>query len=517
MEDSIQVMTDQLALLNNLSVLSNDENQAFSLWLSNSDALKVEQVVRRVPNKRLVCQGVWKGRTVYAKLFIGNGAKRYAQRDKQGVDALIAANIATSKILLVDTLDDIEILIFEAIPHSQNVESVWAQRNASQRLELACMLAQTLGQHHHAHLIQTDLYLKNFLFDGQQLYTIDGDGIRQYEVISYQQASSNFAVLLSKFDVLEVVAWMPKLLTQYHTANPSVELVASDIRRLSERHRTKVASAYADRKAFRQCTDVKKYALQPQGSSPQNIPAKAGYSCVKPAWILASSDAKNISFLKSLDTLIGAPNLLKNGNTCTVALTEIDDKKIVIKRYNIKNFWHGVNRAFRLSRAAVSWANAHRLKILNIATAKPVALIEHRKYGLKGKAYFLAEYIDAPDVAQYFVQTQNKTQRAEAVKNIATLFYRLNLLQISHGDMKATNIKMQGTQPVLIDLDSMRQHRWNYFAQKAHVRDLHRFMQNWQNDNALYNAFVKTFNVIYEDHTPLIRAGIATNKELMTE
>ena len=25
---------------------------------------------------------------------------------------------------------------------------------------------------------------------------------------------------------------------------------------------------------------------QPQGLSPQNIPAKAGYSCVKPAWIL---------------------------------------------------------------------------------------------------------------------------------------------------------------------------------------------------------------------------------------
>ena len=26
--------------------------------------------------------------------------------------------------------------------------------------------------------------------------------------------------------------------------------------------------------------------LQPQGLSPQNIPAEAGYSCVKPAWIL---------------------------------------------------------------------------------------------------------------------------------------------------------------------------------------------------------------------------------------
>jgi len=66
---------------------------------------------------------------------------------------------------------------------------------------------------------------------------------------------------------------MPKLLTQYHTANPSVELAALDISRLSELHRAKVASAYADKKVFRQCTDVKKHALEG-------------------AWILASSDAK---------------------------------------------------------------------------------------------------------------------------------------------------------------------------------------------------------------------------------
>ncbi|HSF71478.1 MAG TPA: hypothetical protein VLA25_04240, partial [Methylotenera sp.] len=83
--------------------------------------------------------------------------------------------------------------------------------------------------------------------------------------------------------------------------------------------------------------------------------------------------------------------------------------------------------------------------------------------------------------------------------------------QISHGDMKATNIKMQGTQPVLIDLDSMRQHRKTNLT--AHVRDLQRFMQNWKDNTSLYNAFVKTFKVVYPDDSLLIRAGIATNKE----
>lgn len=496
-------MTDYLALMDDLLALSHEGNQAFSLRLSDGAELKIEQVVRRVRNKRLVCQGTWKEQAVYAKLFFDANARRYAQRDKRGVDALIAANIATPKILLVDSLSGVEVLIFEAITQGKNVELVWAQSNALQRFEIASMLARALGQHHHASLMQTDLYLKNFLLDDQQLYTIDGDGVRQYDALSHQQVSSNFAVLLSKFDVLDVIAWLPKLLIQYHTANPSVELVAEEINHLSALYRTRAASVYADKKVFRQCTDV-------------NI--TTNFSPLGGLFIAASSDA-NMNMPKDiaeLDALIQPHNLLKNGNTCTVALAEITNRKVVVKRYNIKSFWHGLSRAFRSSRAAASWANAHRLSILGIDTAKPIALYEQRSFGLLGfnlrsRAYFLAEYLDLPDVAEYFAQMKDKAQRGEAVKNIVTLFYRLYLLQISHGDMKATNIKMQGTQPALIDLDSMRQHRQSNIG--AHVRDLQRFMQNWQNDNALYNAFVKTFKVVYPDDSMLIKAGIATNKE----
>jgi tRNA A-37 threonylcarbamoyl transferase component Bud32 len=298
-------------------------------------------------------------------------------------------------------------------------------------------------------------------------------------------------------DVLED-DWMPELYEGYcaqtgiaHSVFDEAEILA-----LTQKIRRQTASRYADKKVFRQCTDVKKYALQ--GS-----------------WILASSDAENIDFSGNLDALMTPQNLLKDGNTCTVALVEMGGKKIVIKRYNIKNFWYRLNRAFRQTRAAVSWANAHRLTILDVATAKPIALIEQKTFGLlQGKAYFLTEYIDAPDAADFFTKTRNKVQRAEAVHNMATQFYRLNLLKISHGDMKATNIKMQGAQPVFIDLDAMRQHTFSWSAERAHVRDLRRFMQNWQNDNALYNAFVKAFKVIYEEHAPLYKAGIATNKEL---
>ena len=173
---------------------------------------------------------------------------------------------------------------------------------------------------------------------------------------------------------------------------------------------------------------------------------------------------------------------------------------------------HGVGRALRKSRAAISWANAHRLQLLGIPTPRPVALIETYSYSLlglrlKGKAYFVSAYVDLPDVADFFAQTSDKAVRAEAMKQLAMLLYRLYLLKLSHGDMKATNIKMQNALPMLIDLDSMQQHRWAYFAKKAHARDLQRFMQNWKDDASLYNAFIKVLKVVYVDHAPLQAAG----------
>jgi tRNA A-37 threonylcarbamoyl transferase component Bud32 len=485
-----------------LQVLNQYGLDAAGLLLQGKSQLENLSVVRHLPNRRLVCRGKWGDINVYFKLFFGKDYRRYAQRDETGVRYLTKANILTPALLHAEDLPDGKgcVLIFQEVANAENAETLWVQLNKLARLKLAKQLVKTIAQHHYANLLQTDLHLKNFLIKDEDVYTLDGDGIRSHPSLSQQHALENLSVLFSKFDVLEMENWLDDLLKIYSEACIWQALPnAALIKEMTNTHRQKAARDYADKKVFRQCSDV-------------NITALRGL------FIAASSDA-NINLPKNvveLEALIQPHNLLKNGNTCTVALTEIDNKKLVVKRYNIKNFWHGLSRAFRPSRAAASWANAHRLIILDIATARPIALYEQRKFsfllgGLRGKAYFLAEHLDLPDVAEYFAQTKNKSQRAEAVKNIVTLFYRLYLLYISHGDMKATNIKMLSTQPALIDLDSMRQHRKTNSA--AHVRDLQRFMQNWQNDNALYNAFVKTFKVVYPDDAMLIKAGIAINKE----
>lgn len=484
-------------MIPDLQALLQSGQNMFDVELHDSSILKLSEVVRSVPGKRFVCRGVWQGKSVYAKLFVGNDAKRHAMRDRQGVDYLAEAHIVTPALLYAGAAadDSAQVLIFQTVAPSENTEVVYQNTADSlKRFELASKLVHVVAQHHNASLLQKDLYLKNFLIQDGLIFTLDGDGIRKYAKLSRQDALKNLSILLSKFDVIEIESWMHDLLKIYAEARAwqQVPDIAS-MSGLVNQHRRRVTNAYADKKVFRSCTDVQ-------------VTQQAGF------WAAIASRFSLQDLPKTpddCDRLIESQLRIKSGNTCTVALAQAGSLNVVIKRYNIKSFWHGVNRALRQTRAARSWANAYRLILLGIPTAAPVALIENRNFGLKGRAYFLSEYVEAPDAAEFFLKTVDSALQAQAITNIVNLFYRLFLLQISHGDMKASNIKMVNGAPLLIDLDSMQQHRLYQPAAKAHARDLKRFMHNWQAMPALYNAFIAEFKMVYADHEILRLAHIA--------
>lgn len=470
------------------------------ILLHNSEPIQVEAIVRTVPHQRIVVRGVWNGQTVFAKLFYGARAKPHYLRDLSGVNYLVAANILTPSLLHKDesSIDGAlaYVLIFTAIADAVNTEQLLATSNQQDRFDLAVKLVKVVASHHQANLLQTDLYPKNFLATTEHVYTIDGDGIRHYAKLDQKTALKNLSLLLSKFDVLDIECWIDDLLTIYaQTRDWKIFPHQATVPQLVNAYRQKIASTYADKKVFRQCTDVNVHQHR--------------HSFI--AWASAYSRLPIPSETKQLDALMAKASLLKGGNTCTVVLAKIDDTDVVIKRYNIKNVTHRLSRLFRQTRASVSWANAYRLQFFGVNTPKPIALIEQRDFYLRGKAYFLSEYIEAPDVATYFSQTQDSALSDKAVKEIVQLFYRLYLLKLSHGDMKFSNIKMLGTRPMLIDLDSMQQHHCQYFALKAHVKDLQRFMRNWKDDTSLYNAFLQAFKVVYVDHSPLIKAKISSD------
>jgi tRNA A-37 threonylcarbamoyl transferase component Bud32 len=431
--------------------------------------------VRSIPRRRLVLHGVWQEVEVYAKFFLGLDAKKYAQRDKCGRDLLQQAHIATPTLLYAGAVaEDVEVLIFQAVASSINTQEAYRlATDQAARRDLVMRLVQTVAQHHKTGLLQTDLHLKNFLVitDRPIIYTLDGDGICAISPwLKKSQQLHNLATLFSKMDVLDDI-WIAYLYQTY-CKEMGVEYYvenASQVRGLTQKIRRQVASAYADKKVFRTCSDVKvirsfKYFIA-----------------------IANDFLVERPLLLSLDQfLTDKSKNIKNGNTCTIAQAGMAGLHVVVKRYNIKNLWHGLSRAVRPSRAAKSWANAHRLRISNISTAKPLALVEERFGYFRHRAYYISEYIDAPDVMQFFAQSVRLEDRQTVAHNLATLFYKLYLLKFSHGDCKASNIKIVNFAPVLIDLDGMQAHFGSvvgdWWFERKHIKDLKRLMKNWEND-----------------------------------
>lgn len=487
-----------------------------AITLADGSVLEILDVVRVVPAKRLVCQGMWCGQWVYAKLFFGQGAAKYWARDKQGVESLLQANIATPPLLFAGLSQNKQqhVLILQAITPAKNAEVCWSElaQDALARMQLAKKLVLAVAAHHQAGLLQTDLYLKNFLLqaaesaNGQsaKLFTLDGDGIRRMPRLFASRAQQhNLATLFSKMDVLDD-CHIPELYRLYceYLGKQSSRQTEAKIWRLTQKIRRQVASGYADKKVFRTCTDVKV--------------VRSAKSFVAVASAFKVEDFA----VPTLDgALLDKAANFKNGNTCTVAKASVAGSDVVIKRYNIKNFWHGLNRVWRSSRAAKSWANAYRLMISGILTPAPIALVEERWGCLRRRAYFVSAYVEAPDAQQYFAQAVSLPAKKAVAQNLAALFYKMYLLRFAHGDCKATNIKIVDGAPLLIDLDSMNAYPMHCLAtawfKLQHIKDLKRLMKNWADDAEtlaiLQEAFVEKYrtNGLYAEDEILIRAKIA--------
>lgn len=483
-----------------LQKISREGGGDFELPLENAPALQCLEIVRRLPGRRLVCRGVWQGRAVFAKLFIGEAAERYAARDARGARALTASQLLAPELLHEGAIagQPGRALIYAFVPESQNAEEVWQAADAEQRRLLAAALVRTVARHHAAGLLQTDLYSRNFLSTDAGIYTLDGDGIRVHpHPIGRRASLANLALLLSKFDVLEDVRipdWLRIYSDERGWSHDAANPVGLRVR--VQALRREGAQAYAGRKVLRDCTDV----LVEQRFDRFLAVARA-----------QQSDALR-QVIDAPDAVLQAPEcrLLKNGNTCTVGLVQAGARKVVIKRYNIKNFWHGLNRALRKTRASVSWSNAHLLRSYGIATAPPLALIERRWGPLRRQSYFLSEYVAGPDIGEVLADANIPPERKLAIaRQVADLLRKLRLLGIEHGDMKASNLKLVDGKPLLLDLDAMRQHRFAWWCRQRHARDLRRFLKNWHNAPDILRMMESALTTAYGDDPVLAMAGIA--------
>ena len=156
-----------------------------------------------------------------------------------------------------------------------------------------------------------------------------------------------------------------------------------------------------------------------------------------------------------LDQLITDPDrvvdteahMMKHDRTTTVALIEEGNVRWIIKRYNTKNLWHALRRTVRHSRALNCWEMSKHFGQIGISIPRPVAYIEKRFGPLRGKSYFINEYIEAENIFTYITTHPDPATTKTTEQKVVELFEALRTTGINHGDMKATNllVRNQGT------------------------------------------------------------------------
>lgn len=181
--------------------------------------------------------------------------------------------------------------------------------------------------------------------------------------------------------------------------------------------------------------------------------------------------------------------ILKHDRTTTVALISRDNVRWIIKRYNTKNSWHALRRMFRRSRAVNCWQMSQLYAQSGIPIPAPIAYIEKRLGPLRGKSYFINEYVEADNLLTYLT-TQRHLPDVEATEKLAIeLFETLCSAGIVHGDMKATNILVSNRQLFLLDLDASKKTNKEELFKRGYRRDRVRFLKNWENHPELYQRF----------------------------
>ncbi|MGE8409598.1 MAG: lipopolysaccharide kinase InaA family protein [Pseudomonas sp.] len=444
---------------------------------AGSADLQLLSVLRVLPGQRYVGAGVWRGKPVLAKLLVGSNAARHFQRELAGV-RLLAQSGVTTPLLLADGLREGEggWLLFEFLEGSTSLGDAWAEVEAQKPLsdEQSQVLGEALtavAQMHAKGLWQDDLHLDNLLRHNGQLHVIDGGGIKAEtpgQPLSRQQVLQNLGVFFAQLPK-NLEPFIEELLVHYLMANSEHALPLEALQKQIDKVRHWRLKDYLD-KAGRDCT---LFSVE-RGAS--------GLRAIRRNEVTAMQ-----SVLADADTLIDAGHLYKTGGAASVARVEVQGRGLVIKRYNIKNTAHWFKRFWRPSRAWHSWIEGHRLAFLGFATPKPLAVLETRWLGLRGKAYLVTELLDGPDLMTAFAPyVENGEVPDEQLEALQRLLAQLIHERISHGDLKAYNLFWKDGDWALIDLDAMSQHVTQISFAPAFAKDRARLLRNWPVESALY-------------------------------
>jgi tRNA A-37 threonylcarbamoyl transferase component Bud32 len=150
-----------------------------------------------------------------------------------------------------------------------------------------------------------------------------------------------------------------------------------------------------------------------------------------------------------------------------------DLKTIYIKRYNAFSWRYRLGSLFQASGALRSLRGAAILSDSDICTARPLAAVDSRCWGVLNRSFFLSEEIENGKTADAYWREdllavkgkEGAGRRKRFLQRLGELFRSLHKQDVYHNDLKDANILVRsesdggGEQFYLLDLEGIRRYR----------------------------------------------------------
>lgn len=204
------------------------------------------------------------------------------------------------------------------------------------------------------------------------------------------------------------------------------------------------------------------------------------------------------------DFLINAKAIYKNqvSDVTTVAMIQIEQRFLVIKRYNFRNLLHALKLQFRQSHAFRSFNYAVYLSKLGIPSIKPAAIIQKKVGIIKLRSYFVSYYEQGVPGCVYFKDDSIfKDSWQKTRDEIYDTIAKLRQAKIYHGDFHFGNFVIVDSKPILLDFDHVRQVKINSHYKSLHNKDLKNFYRYLVRNKAAFQLFKQhpDFNLYFEN------------------
>jgi tRNA A-37 threonylcarbamoyl transferase component Bud32 len=292
-------------------------------------------------------------------------------------------------------------------------------------------LAKAVRKIHNAGLFHKDLHAGNFLWDGESLFLTDLHSAKILGTLSLNQRLWNLSLLFHSLRSVWVEREQSLFMDTYfegelHYLRKKEELL----------QRIHVQMGRLQKRQWRSRT--KRCLKESTEFSIQRVKGFRYYH-------RRDFDLDKVKRIvgEHLRLLKGSPSsLAKNAPEVSVSIMKDEGVRVCVKHFRNLNLWRTFKDHFRQPKGLKSWVGSHGLRVRDIPSLTPLALVEKRRWSGLRESFFLMEASETgQEMDRYILERLGDLQKKRLfTKAFAQWLSHLHQKGVYHQDMKTCNI-----------------------------------------------------------------------------